>query len=91
LGFAIIMWGVFPRWMGFTIVVAGPCLIANTALFLLWPGYDGELSLILSIPLMVSQFWLAGWMLVNTPHPAKNRDLYLSEMFREEQPQAQQA
>jgi hypothetical protein len=28
------------------------------------------------LPALVSHFWLAGWLLVNTPHPSKNRDLW---------------
>jgi hypothetical protein len=78
LGFSVIMWGVFPRYMGYLLFIAGPCLIVNSALYLLWPGYDGQLSLVLCIPVGAAAFWLSGWLLVNTPHPAKNRELFFS-------------
>jgi hypothetical protein len=78
LGFAIVMWGVFPRYLGITLFIAGPCLIANSFLFFYWPGYDGELTLLLMLPTGIASIWLCGWLLVNTPHPSKNRDLFSS-------------
>ena len=51
-------------------------MIANSALFVIWPGYDGELSLLLDLPMLIAEFWLCGWLLVNVPHPAKNREFF---------------
>mmetsp|Transcript_24198 Transcript_24198/g.42532 ORF Transcript_24198/g.42532 Transcript_24198/m.42532 type:complete len:302 (+) Transcript_24198:70-975(+) len=76
LGITIILWGVFPRYMGFSMALAGIGYILNSSLFLFWPGYDGTITFVLLLPALVSHFWLAGWMLVNTPHPSKNRDLW---------------
>jgi len=76
LGFTIVLWGVFPRWMGYAMSLAGLCYIINSSLYLFLPGYDGAITFILLIPALVSHFWLAGWLLVNTPHPSKNRDLW---------------
>lgn len=70
------MWGVFPRWMGITICVAGPALIVNSLCYLIIPGYDGDMNLLFNAPLILAEFWLAGWMLVNVPHPAKNREFF---------------
>eukprot|EP00339_Tiarina_fusa_P002488 CAMPEP_0117045108 /NCGR_PEP_ID=MMETSP0472-20121206/31218_1 /TAXON_ID=693140 ORGANISM="Tiarina fusus, Strain LIS" /NCGR_SAMPLE_ID=MMETSP0472 /ASSEMBLY_ACC=CAM_ASM_000603 /LENGTH=292 /DNA_ID=CAMNT_0004757007 /DNA_START=41 /DNA_END=919 /DNA_ORIENTATION=- len=74
LGFTIVMWGVFPRWMGYTILLAGPMLILNSFLIFVMPGYDGAISFFFMIPYFVGTIWLAGWCLVNTPHPSKNRE-----------------
>jgi hypothetical protein len=84
LGFAIIMWGVFPRWLGYIAFAAGPSLILNSCLYFLWPGYDGAMTLVFMIPFAITQLWLAGWLLVNTPHPSKNRDIVVSALWRDE-------
>lgn len=68
------MWGVLPRWLGYTIFIAGPSLIVNSLLYALIAGYEGDMSLIFYLPMIGSQLWLAGWLLVNIPHPAKNRE-----------------
>mmetsp|Transcript_58485 Transcript_58485/g.143046 ORF Transcript_58485/g.143046 Transcript_58485/m.143046 type:complete len:287 (-) Transcript_58485:408-1268(-) len=86
LGFTIVFWGVFPRWMGYTMFVAGPCYIVNSCLYLFWPGYDGTITALLLLPALISHFWLAGWLLVNTPHPSKNRDLSW-DLFKKEAPE----
>jgi hypothetical protein len=77
LGFTIVLWGVFPRWMGYVMFVSGPCYIINSCLYLFWPGYSGTITALLLLPALISHFWLVGWLLVNTPHPSKNRDLSL--------------
>jgi Domain of unknown function (DUF4386) len=76
LGFTIVLWGVFPRWLGYVMTLSGICYILNSSLFLFWPGYDGTITFLLLLPALVTHFWLAGWLLVNTPHPSKNRDLW---------------
>jgi len=76
LGFTIVLWGVFPRYMGYTMCLAGGGYVLNSCLFLFWPGYDGLITWLLLIPALAAHFWLAGWLLVNTPHPSKNRDLW---------------
>lgn len=76
LGFTIVLWGVFPRYMGFSMCFAGLGYGINSCLFLFWPGYDGVITWLLLLPALVTHFWLAGWLLVNTPHPSKNRDLF---------------
>jgi hypothetical protein len=76
LGFTILLWGVFPRYMGWAMAISGVTYMLNSALFLFWPGYDGTITFILMFPPLVAHFWLAGWLLVNTPHPSKNRDLW---------------
>lgn len=73
-GFVIVMWGVFPRFLGYTVVVSGPCYILSSLLYLYWPNYDGNFTAFLMIPVIISQIGLAGWCLVSTPHPAKNRE-----------------
>jgi hypothetical protein len=37
------------------------------------------------IPFAITQIWLAGWLLANTPHPSKNRDIGVSALWRDEQ------
>ena len=76
LGLTIVLWGVFPRWMGYIILVAGPCMIINSLFYVIWPGYDGDLSLLLDLPMLIAEFWMCGWLLVNVPHPAKNREFF---------------
>eukprot|EP00980_Cylindrotheca_fusiformis_P010318 scaffold2299_cov131-Cylindrotheca_fusiformis.AAC.5 len=73
LGWIISMWGVFPRHLGYALSIAGPCHIVNVFLNLFIPQYNDELAIILALPGIIAQFWLAAWMLVNTPHPSKNR------------------
>jgi hypothetical protein len=85
LGFAIIMWGVFPRWLGYIAFLSGPILILNSFLYMYWPGYDGSGSLIFMAPVAIAELWFAGWLLVNTPHPSKNRDIVVSSLWRDEQ------
>jgi hypothetical protein len=70
--------------MGYVMFAAGPCYILNSCLFLFWPGYDGTITALLMVPALISHFWLAGWLLVNTPHPSKNRDLWSSAKEGEE-------
>lgn len=76
LGLTIVFWGVFPRWLGYLITAAGPLLIFNSLLYVIWPGYDGDMGLLFSLPMLLSEFWLCGWLLVNVPHPAKNREFF---------------
>lgn len=76
LGFTICLWGVFPRYMGYCMCLAGCGYVMNSSLFLFWPGYDGIVTWLLLLPVLITHFWLAGWLLVNTPHPSKNRDLF---------------
>jgi len=78
LGSCICMWGVFPRYLGMSMFAAGIGYIVNSCLFLFFPGYDGLISWLLLLPALVTHFWLAGWLLVNTPHPSKNRNIFPS-------------
>jgi hypothetical protein len=78
LGSCISLWGVFPRYLGMSMWVAGIGYIVNSCLFLFFPGYDGLFTWALLFPALVTHFWLAGWLLVNTPHPSKNRSLFPS-------------
>ena len=90
LGLTIILWGVFPRWMGYIIVFAGPCMIANSVFYIIWPGYDGDLTLLLDLPALIAEFWLCGWLLVNVPHPAKNREFFPKTAVDEPAPEEPQ-
>merc|ERR1712232_510156 len=56
---------------------AGVGYTINSCAFLFWPSYDGLITWLMLLPAFVTHFWLAGWLLVNTPHPAKNRDLFV--------------
>jgi hypothetical protein len=76
LGSTVLLWGVFPRYMGYAMTFAGLGYGINSCLFLFWPGYEGIVTWLLLLPALISHFWLAGWLLVNTPHPSKNRDLF---------------
>jgi hypothetical protein len=78
LGACVCMWGVFPRYLGMSMFIAGVGYIINSCLFLFYPGYDGLISWLLLLPALATHFWLAGWLLVNTPHPSKNRNLFPS-------------
>jgi len=78
LGSCISLWGVFPRYLGMSMWVAGIGYIVNSCLYLFFPGYDGIVTWALLFPALVTHFWLAGWLLVNTPHPSKNRNLFPS-------------
>lgn len=77
LGWIISMWGVFPRYLGYVLSIAGPCYIVNVFLNLIISQYNDELAIILALPGIIAQFWLAAWMLINTPHPSKNRSATL--------------
>eukprot|EP00536_Pseudo-nitzschia_multiseries_P011537 jgi/Psemu1/308318/fgenesh1_kg.399_\ len=79
LGFTIVLWGVFPRYMGYSMCVAGVGYVINSCLFIFWPGYDGTITWLLLLPALITHFWLAGWLLVNTPHPSKTRDIWGSQ------------
>lgn len=78
LGSTIVLWGVFPRYLGYCMCLAGFGYGINSCLFLFWPGYDGIVTWIMLLPALMTHFWLAGWLLVNTPHPSKNRDLFVT-------------
>jgi len=82
LGTTIVLWGVFPRYMGYCMCFAGVGFMINSCLFLFWPGYDGLITWIMLLPAFMAHFWLAGWLLVNTPHPSKNRDLFFGSRSR---------
>jgi hypothetical protein len=73
LGLIISMWGVFPRYLGYALSIAGPCYIINVFLNLFISQYNDDFAIIFALPGIIAQFWLAAWMLVNTPHPSKNR------------------
>mmetsp|Transcript_12863 Transcript_12863/g.30075 ORF Transcript_12863/g.30075 Transcript_12863/m.30075 type:complete len:287 (-) Transcript_12863:197-1057(-) len=83
LGFTIVFWGVFPRYMGYSMCFAGVGYGINSCLYLFWPGYDGVITWLLLMPALITHFWLAGWLLVNTPHPSKNRDIFGSRTTSE--------
>mmetsp|Transcript_1719 Transcript_1719/g.4532 ORF Transcript_1719/g.4532 Transcript_1719/m.4532 type:complete len:287 (-) Transcript_1719:653-1513(-) len=83
LGFTIVLWGVFPRYMGYSMCFAGVGYGVNSCLYLFWPGYDGVITWLLLMPALITHFWLAGWLLVNTPHPSKNRDIFGSRITSE--------
>jgi len=83
LGFTIVLWGVFPRYMGYSMCFAGVGYGINSCLYLFWPGYDGVITWLLLMPALITHFWLAGWLLVNTPHPSKNRDIFGSRTTSE--------
>lgn len=72
-GFTIVYFGVFPRFMGYCMCFGGCGYIINSCLFLFWPGYDGIVTWLLLLPALFAHFWLGGWLLVNTPYPAKNQ------------------
>jgi len=78
LGGTICLWGVFPRYLGMSMWVAGIGYIVNSCLYLFFPGYDGLITWALLLPALAVHLWLAGWLLVNTPHPSKNRNLFPS-------------
>lgn len=73
LGWIITLWGVFPRYLGYALGIAGPCYIINVFLNLFISQYNDDFAIIFALPGIIAQFWLAAWMLVNTPHPSKNR------------------
>ena len=79
------MWGVFPRWLGYLNVAAGPLLILNSFLIFMVPGYDGAISFFFMAPYFISLVWLAGWLLINTPHPSKNREFGATQKTEEEE------
>jgi len=74
LGYIVNKWGVFPHKMGKALLVAGPCYIINAFLNLLISGYNDQLAILFALPGIVVQFWLATWLLINTPNPSKNRN-----------------
>jgi len=80
LGSCICLWGVFPRYLGMSMWTAGIGYIVNSCLYLFFPGYDGLITWLLLLPALITHFWLAGWLLVNTPHPSKNRNIFPSFM-----------
>jgi hypothetical protein len=41
--------------------------------------------LVLMIPSGIASIWLCGWLLVNTPHPSKNREIFPTTHREEEQ------
>ena len=76
-GFAIVMWGVLPRWLGYTTFFAGPALFVNSFCLFMIPGYNEAFTFFFLAPYIVSSIWLTAWLLVNTPHPSKNREFTL--------------
>eukprot|EP00526_Cylindrotheca_closterium_P015742 CAMPEP_0113631112 /NCGR_PEP_ID=MMETSP0017_2-20120614/16169_1 /TAXON_ID=2856 /ORGANISM="Cylindrotheca closterium" /LENGTH=267 /DNA_ID=CAMNT_0000541611 /DNA_START=33 /DNA_END=836 /DNA_ORIENTATION=+ /assembly_acc=CAM_ASM_000147 len=74
LGFIVHKFGVFPHKLGKALMLAGPCYILNASLNLLISRYNDQLHVLFALPGILVQFWLASWLLINTPSPSKNRD-----------------
>jgi hypothetical protein len=67
LGVVILMHGIFPRWLGGIIALAGIGYILDSGLYFLGTGYSGEATALLMPPVMVSELGLTGWLLFGTP------------------------
>ncbi|CAJ1950598.1 unnamed protein product [Cylindrotheca closterium] len=74
LGFIVHKFGVFPHKLGKAMLLAGPCYIINAGLNLLISRYNDQLHVFFALPGILVQFWLASWLLINTPSPSKNRE-----------------
>jgi hypothetical protein len=72
LGAVILMHGVFPRWLGGIIALAGIGCILDSSLYLLGTGYNGEATALLMLPALVSELGLTGWLLFGTPSLAND-------------------
>lgn len=73
VGYIITMWGVLPRYLGYALLLAGPCYIFSAFLNMMIASYNDDYSIIFNLPGIIVQFWLAAWLLINTPHPSKTR------------------
>jgi hypothetical protein len=67
LGLVILMHGVFPRWLGLIVSLAGSGYILDSFLFFLVAGYNGEATTFLILPALISEFGLTCWLLFCSP------------------------
>jgi hypothetical protein len=67
LGVVILMDGIYPRWLGGSIGLAGFGYVLDSGLYFLGMGYNGEATALYMFPAMVSEFGLTGWLLFCSP------------------------
>jgi hypothetical protein len=67
LGVVILIHGVFPRWLGGIIALAGFGYVLDSGLYFLGTGYNGEATALLMLPAVVSELGLTGWLLLCSP------------------------
>ena len=66
-GYVVLVWGVFPKWLGVALALAGIGYVMDSSLFFLMDGYNGETTNILMLPALVAEFGLAGLLLFRQP------------------------
>mmetsp|Transcript_15473 Transcript_15473/g.24275 ORF Transcript_15473/g.24275 Transcript_15473/m.24275 type:complete len:273 (-) Transcript_15473:172-990(-) len=70
LGLLIVQRGVFPKFFGWAILLAGLGYIIDTFLYMLRTGYNGEISDYLMIPVFIAEFGFTGWLIMRAPQMA---------------------
>jgi hypothetical protein len=88
LSFIITNWGVLPRNLGYAYGIAGPTYIINAFLNLIISKYNDDYAILFALPGVIVHFWSAAWLLVNTPHPAKDRNSESSKSAQVSPPSA---
>lgn len=67
LGVVIVLYGIFPRTLGWLIGFAGVGYVIDSLLYFLWSGYDGAWTNYLMLPAILGEFGFAGWLLFRAP------------------------
>eukprot|EP00934_Nitzschia_sp_Nitz4_P000809 Nitzschia sp. Nitz4//scaffold46_size129759//125322//126406//NITZ4_003528-RA/size129759-augustus-gene-0.15-mRNA-1//1//CDS//3329552676//809//frame0 len=67
LGMVIVGYGVFPKCLGWTLLLAGICYLLDSLLYFLLDSYQGQASNYLMIPVFIAEFALTGWLLFKAP------------------------
>lgn len=76
IGYLIIRSTYLPRLLGILLLVTGFCYLANSVLHLVFP--EVATSFYLLLPGLISEFALAGWLLIRGVNIAKWREMDLS-------------
>lgn len=67
LGIVVLMHGVFPRWWGGIVALAGFGYVLDSGLYFLIMGYNGEATALLMLPALVSESGVMAWLLFCSP------------------------
>ena len=73
LGYVIWIWGVFPKWMGGLLFLAGLAYVVDSTLYFVQSGYNGQVSPILMIPVFLAEFGFACCLLLQKQTLAHHR------------------
>ena len=73
-GHVIVVWGVFPKWIGYLLCISGLSYTLDSLLFFTKSGYNGEATGILMIPVLITEIGFAACLVLRKVTVADRRD-----------------